>query len=152
MNPFALIRVIRGQPIFCFAILPVDAPKSFDRYHFAKLYLRMRFLRFPITLAFVIMAVFISAGQDPSGAETGFEGVITISPAQPGPTRADAPGSQPLANAAFVVENEKGEVASFKGKKTRDRPFRPLRSRCCAGQNGKGPVGMRFGYSIEVIS
>ena len=113
MNPFALIRVIRGQPIFCFAILPVDAPKSFDRYHFAKLYLRMRFRRFPITLAFVIMAVFISVGQTTPGAETGFEGVITISPAQPGPTRADAPGSQPLANAAFVVENEKGEVASF---------------------------------------
>src|SRR6266568_9392995 len=110
MNPFALIRV---QPIFCFAILPVDALKSFDRYHFAKLYLRMRFRRFPITLAFVIMAVFISVGQTTSGAETGFEGVITISPAQPGPTRADAPGSQPLANAAFVVENEKGEVASF---------------------------------------
>ncbi len=73
----------------------------------------MRFRRFPITLAFVIMAVFISVGQTPSGAETGFEGVITISPAQPGPTRADAPGSRPLANAAFVVENEKGEVASF---------------------------------------
>src|SRR6266536_1788334 len=73
----------------------------------------MRFLRFPITMAVGIRAVFISAGQDPSGAETGFEGGITMSPAQPGPTRADAPGSQPLATAAFVVENEKGEVASF---------------------------------------
>ncbi len=41
------------------------------------------------------------------------EGVITISPTQPGPTRAGAPGSQPLANTTFVVENEKGEVASF---------------------------------------
>ena len=59
------------------------------------------------------MAACVSVGQTPSGAETGIEGVITISPAQPGPTRADAPGSQPLANAAFVVENEKGEVASF---------------------------------------
>ena len=36
-----------------------------------------------------------------------------ISPAQPGPIRADSPGSIPLANAAFVVENEKSEVASF---------------------------------------
>ena len=36
-----------------------------------------------------------------------------ISPTKPGPIRADAPGSQPLANATFVVENEKGEVASF---------------------------------------
>jgi len=36
-----------------------------------------------------------------------------ISPTKPGPIRADAPGSQPLANATFVVEKEKGEVASF---------------------------------------
>ena len=57
-------------------------------------------------------AVFLR-GQTPSGAETGFEGAITISPTQPGPIRADAPGSQPLANAAFVVQNENGEVASF---------------------------------------
>ena len=59
------------------------------------------------------MAACVSVAQTPSGAETGIEGTITISPVQPGPTRADAPGSQPLANAAFVVENEKGEVASF---------------------------------------
>jgi len=61
----------------------------------------------------LVMSACVSVGQTPSGAETGFEGVITISPAQPGPTRADAPGSQPLANAAFVVENQNGEVASF---------------------------------------
>src|SRR5207247_11399045 len=44
---------------------------------------------------------------------TGIEGRITISPPYPRPTRADVPNSQPLANAAFVMENEKGEVASF---------------------------------------
>jgi len=38
------------------------------------------------------------------------EGVITISPTQPGPVRADAPASEPLANTAFVVE--KGERRS----------------------------------------
>jgi len=59
------------------------------------------------------MVAAVSAGQIPSGTETGIEGVITISPTQPGPIRADAPGSQPLPNTAFVVENEKGEVASF---------------------------------------
>jgi hypothetical protein len=48
-----------------------------------------------------------------SGSETGIEGVITISPTKAGPVRADAPSSQPLANAAFVVENQKGEVVSF---------------------------------------
>ncbi len=60
-----------------------------------------------------MMSAVFSIGQAPSGAETGLEGVITISPTQPGPIRADSPGSKPLANAAFVVANEKSEVASF---------------------------------------
>ena len=34
-------------------------------------------------------------------------------PANPGPIRAGAAGSVPLANATFVVENQSGEVASF---------------------------------------
>jgi Carboxypeptidase regulatory-like domain len=109
-NPFALIR---GQPIFRFAILPVDVPKSFDRYDLAKVYLLMRLREFSMIVGFVVMAASISLGQTPSGTETGIEGVIMISPAQPGPIRADSPGSIPLANAAFVVENEKSEVASF---------------------------------------
>jgi hypothetical protein len=59
------------------------------------------------------MALYVSPGQIPSGIGTGIEGVITISPTQPGPIRADAPASLPLPSTAFVVENEKGEVASF---------------------------------------
>src|SRR5438046_5723455 len=59
------------------------------------------------------MTVFISAGQTASRSELGIEGVVTISPAQPGPIRADSPGSKPFADAAFVVANEKSEVASF---------------------------------------
>jgi hypothetical protein len=51
-------------------------------------------------------------GQTPAGSETGIEGVITIDPARPGPVRADAPIS-PLANVAFAVETQKGEIASF---------------------------------------
>jgi hypothetical protein len=58
------------------------------------------------------MAVCVSTGQTPSGAEMGIEGVITFSPTQPGPIRAGAPGSKPLANTTFVVENEKGEEAA----------------------------------------
>jgi hypothetical protein len=61
----------------------------------------------------LMMSTVFSIGQTPSAAETGIEGVIVISPTKPGPIRADAPGSQPLANVTFVVENEKGEVASF---------------------------------------
>ncbi len=59
------------------------------------------------------MAVCVSTGQTPSGGESGIEGVITISPAKPGPIRAGAASSIPLRNATFAVENEKGEVASF---------------------------------------
>jgi hypothetical protein len=73
----------------------------------------MRFGIFQMILGFFVMAVCVSTGQTPSGAETGIEGVITISPTQPGPIRADTPTSKPLANATFVVENEKGAVASF---------------------------------------
>jgi hypothetical protein len=68
---------------------------------------------FSIALAGLIMCAGFLAGQTQSGSETGIEGVITISPTKPGPVRADAPSSQPLANAAFVVENQKGEVTSF---------------------------------------
>jgi hypothetical protein len=84
-----------------------------DQDDFVKVYLPMRFPVFSITLVFVIMPALFSAGQTPSGTETGIEGVITISPTQAGPVRTDGPASRPLANAAFAVENEKGEVASF---------------------------------------
>ena len=61
----------------------------------------------------LVTAPCVSPGQIPSGTETGIEGVITISPTQPGPIRADSPGSKPLANVTFAVENETGEAASF---------------------------------------
>ncbi len=59
------------------------------------------------------MTACVCVGQTPSGVETGIEGLITISPTQPGPIRADTAGSKPLANTAFVAENQKGQVASF---------------------------------------
>jgi len=61
------------------------------------------------------MAVCAATGQTPplSGGESGIQGIITISPARPGPTRIDEAGSVPLANATFAVENNNGEVASF---------------------------------------
>jgi Prealbumin-like fold domain len=59
------------------------------------------------------MAVCVSTGQTPSAGESGIEGIITISPSQPGPSRIDAPDSTPLANTAFVVKNQKGDVTSF---------------------------------------
>ena len=59
------------------------------------------------------MAVCASTGQTPSAGESGIEGVITITPVNPGPTRDDAPASMPLANATFAVEKNNGEVTSF---------------------------------------
>lgn len=86
---------------------------SIDQDDFGKVYLRMQFRVFSITLAFLIMSALFSPGQTPSGAETGIEGTITISPTQAGPVRDDSPDSKPLAKATFAVENDKGEVASF---------------------------------------
>jgi hypothetical protein len=62
---------------------------------------------------FLVMCTALCSGQTPPGRETGIEGVITISPANPGPIRADAPASVPLANATFAVEKNNGEVTSF---------------------------------------
>ena len=58
------------------------------------------------------MAVCVSTGQTPSPGESGIEGIITISPANPGPTRVGA-AAMPLANATFAVEKNNGEVSSF---------------------------------------
>jgi hypothetical protein len=74
----------------------------------------MQFRRFRIILVLLVMSGCFSSGQTQSGSGTGIEGVITFGPTQGGPIRADTPSSKPLANATFVVENEKGaEVASF---------------------------------------
>jgi Prealbumin-like fold domain len=63
--------------------------------------------------ALILMAVSASTGQTPSAGGSGIEGVITIGPANPGPIRADAAASMPLANATFAVEKNNGEVTSF---------------------------------------
>jgi hypothetical protein len=73
----------------------------------------VRFRNLPTAFELIVMAVCASSGQTPSAGESGIEGIITISPSQPGPTRDDVPNSIPLANTAFVVKNQKGEVTSF---------------------------------------
>ena len=69
------------------------------------------------TLILLLVSVCFSAPQTQSTplpeAGTGIEGVITISPTHPGPVRPGMISSRPLANATFVVGNEKGAVASF---------------------------------------
>jgi len=74
----------------------------------------MQCRKFRIILVLLVLSGCFSSGQTQSGSGTGIEGVITFGPTQGGPIRADTPSSKPLANATFVVENEKGaEVASF---------------------------------------
>jgi hypothetical protein len=50
--------------------------------------------------------------QIPAQAQSGIEGVITVSPWHPGPVRADEPTSKPLASATFVVQTEANVIAS----------------------------------------
>jgi hypothetical protein len=66
-----------------------------------------------IVFGLVVMAICTAAGQTSSGGQSGIEGVISISPARPGPVRVDEAGSVPLANATFVIENNSREIASF---------------------------------------
>jgi hypothetical protein len=73
----------------------------------------VRFRNLLNAFGLIVMAVYASAEQAPPGGESGIEGIITISPARPGPARIDEPSAVPLANATFVVESAKGEVASF---------------------------------------
>jgi hypothetical protein len=61
----------------------------------------------------LVMAVVVSTAQTPSAGESGIEGVITITPANPGPTRIGAAASAPLAHATFSVEKNNAEVTSL---------------------------------------
>jgi hypothetical protein len=54
----------------------------------------------------------VAAAQNQDGADTGLEGVITLAPARPGPTRENAP-SVGFGNATFAVEDKNGAVRSF---------------------------------------
>jgi hypothetical protein len=51
--------------------------------------------------------------QTPPESSTGVEGIILISPSHGGPVRVGVPNSAPLVNAAFVIQNERGTIASF---------------------------------------
>src|SRR5262245_41556352 len=99
------------------------------------------------------MAVCAATGltPPPSGGETGIQGIITISPARPGPTRIDEAGSVPLANATFVVKNDNGEVASFTtDEKGRFRTALPPGHYKVSLKGRKSSIG-RFGpFEVDV--
>ena len=73
----------------------------------------MRSQKLPWVLLFLIVSATFCFGQAQPDSGTGVEGVITVSPAHPGPTREGVPSSAPFANTAFTVQNENGPVGSF---------------------------------------
>jgi hypothetical protein len=112
-----------------------------------------------VLLFFTVIFAIFAPTQMPAEPQTGIEGVITITPAKPGPVRANDPGSAPLANATWVVKNDKGVVANefttddqgrfqtslppgrytalLKGKKTGVGRFGPFEVDVAAGQMTK---------------
>jgi hypothetical protein len=123
-----------------------------DRYEAVRVNLPMQGLS--IALAVLIMCAGFLPGQTRAGSETGIEGVITISPAQPGPARADTPSSAPFANATWVVKNDKGDVASefTTDMEGRFQASLPPGHYSVSLKGKKGGVG-RFGpFEVDVVA
>ena len=68
-----------------------------------------------IILALLVLSSIFSTVQTQSQSPAGIEGVVTVSPARPGPIRAgsEVPNAVALPNAVFTVATEKGTVTSF---------------------------------------
>ncbi len=124
-----------------------------------------------MVLGLILMPVCVSTGQTFAAAESGIEGAITISPANPGPMSADAPGSKALANTTFMVEDKNTEVTSFttddqgrfrvslspghyqvslKGRKSGVGHFGPFEVDVLPGKMTRVQWECRFRYSIGI--
>ena len=101
---------------------------------------------------FLVMCSLFCLGQTPAEGESGIEGIITISPARPGPIRANEAGSVPLANATFVVENNNGEVASFTtDEQGRFRASLPPGHYVVSLKSKKGGIGRYGPFEADVV-
>ena len=60
-----------------------------------------------------LLLIFTMAENAPA-TDTGFEGVISVSPARPGPQRQGEPDKVPVASTTFVVKQGEQIVTSFK--------------------------------------
>ena len=84
---------------------------------------------------------------------TGVEGLISVSPIHGGPARRGVPNSGPLANTAFVVENEKGTVASFQtDEQGRFRVLLAPGHYTISAKDRKGRIGRYGPFPIDVVS
>ena len=61
----------------------------------------------------VLLGLATTLSMSAADPATGVEGVISFGPVRGGPARLGVPDSRPLANTAFIAENEKGTVVSF---------------------------------------
>src|ERR1700752_2428580 len=64
-------------------------------------------------IVFLGFAGFCCGQASPPPGETGIEGVISLTPAHPGPERPGLASSVPLADATFLVMGPAGSVAEF---------------------------------------
>jgi hypothetical protein len=84
---------------------------------------------------------------------SGVEGVISVGPIRGGPARAGIPNSRPLANTAFVVENEKGAVASFQtDEQGRFRISLPAGHYTISIKDRKGRIGRYGPFAVDVTA
>jgi hypothetical protein len=113
----------------------------------------MRFGKLLTILIFIIVPAVFSSAQPELESRTGIEGVITVGPVHGGPSRPGLPDSKPFANAAFVVENEKGPVRSFTtDDKGRFRISLAPGHYIVSMKDKKGGIGHYGPFEVEVVA
>jgi hypothetical protein len=88
-----------------------SAPTFFHVQHFSLSV--FKYFKPMIRLLFALLCMTATLSASAADPATGLEGVITAGPVHGGPTRIGVPDSRPLANTAFIAENQKGTVISF---------------------------------------
>jgi hypothetical protein len=96
-------------------------------------------------------SVMVAAAQPGSG--TGIEGSISISPAQPGPTRQGVPDSRPLPKTSFVVKQGDRIVTSFEtDDEGRFRVLLPPGHYTISKKDRKSTIGSFGPFEAEVTA
>lgn len=117
----------------------------------------MKTNRLMISLFIALLSCSSSANAEPTPQPdnaAGVEGVISVSPVHGGPVRRGVPNSRPLANTAFIVENEKGMVASFQtDEQGRFRiSLAPGRYTVSLKDRKGGKIGRYGPFPVEVVA
>jgi hypothetical protein len=109
-----------------------------------------------LAMFMALLSCFSSANAQPIAEPdnaTGVEGVISVSPIHGGPARPGIPNSRPLANTAFVVENEKGTVASFQtDEQGRFRISLAAGHYTISLKDRKGGIGRYGPFPVDVVA